>query len=231
MIYYFYGDDVFAGRKELYRLLRQFRKTHPHSRVIRIEKDNFDQEKIKNLFLTPPLFESEPIFLIENFSSLSPSQQKFLLNLFSQKSNNKIIFWDQKETQLASQLKKKFPQIKINRFSCPKTIFLFLSKIAPGKEKFFLPFWQKLTAQYPPELILFFLKNHFRLLLLAKINPQLISSLPSWRQQKILAQGKNFSFSQLKNFYLNLIEKEYQQKTGQLTVDLELALVNLLLTL
>jgi hypothetical protein len=229
VFWYIYGDNVFSARKKLNEVVAEITSKNLGLKFVKIYKKGFDENELKRIVENPSLFGQKNGFLIEEYNSFTPKQKKDITNIFS-RSEALVIFWDSKETRLATGLKKSFPKINILNFPKPKIIFSFMETVFPGNQKQFLPLFAKIISDQPIELVLYFLKQHFRTLVMFSIDKNLISNLPSWREKKLEYQSERFPGKELENLYKNLIDIEYQNKSGILPVGLEIALVNLLAT-
>lgn len=229
MFWYIYGDNVFSARKKLNETIDKIVDDNPQTRFVNIEKKSFDEEKINSIIKSPLLFDQTNAFLIDGYSLLAPKQKNFITDSFS-KSSAQVIFWDSKDTSLANGLKKTFPQLNVFHFPKPKLTFVFLEKIFPGNQKESLSLFAKIAVDQPLELVLYFLKQHFRTLAMFTISSDLISNLPSWREAKISSQVGKFPKNRVTDLYRQIINLEYRNKSGNLPVGLEIALVNLLAT-
>lgn len=229
MFWYIYGDNVFSARKKLNEVVAEENSKNPGLRFVKIYKKGFDENDLRRIAENPSLFGQKNSFIIEEFNSFTPKQKKVIIDIFSHLEVS-VIFWDSKETRLAAGLKKSFPKINVLNFPKPKIIFSFMETVFPGNQKQFLPLLAKIIKEQPLELVLYFLKQHFRTLVMFSIEKSLISNLPSWREKKLESQCAKFNGKGLENLYKNLIDIEYQNKSGALPVGLEIALVNLLAT-
>lgn len=227
MAVYFCGDNVFASRKKLSFLLNQFSSQNPNGKIVTVESNDFDPVAIRARARNASLFNEEKLYLIEQPRKFNLSQQKQLFKILSE-VKSRVVFWDNQETKLASKLKKYFPKLEIFHFPRPKIIFKFLEAVFPNNQKVFLPLFQQLIKQQPFPLIFYFLKKHCHNLILASDED---SHFPNWQQQKLNNQLQKFSLEKLISFYRELINLEYKEKTGQLGVNLDLALVNLMASL
>lgn len=76
-----------------------------------------------------------------------------------------------------------------------------------------------------PEIIFSLLIRQLRLLLLIsneeKEEAEDLKRLATWQKQKLATQAKNFTEKQLRSYYHELLEIDYQQKTGQNAFDLK----------
>jgi len=69
------------------------------------------------------------------------------------------------------------------------------------------------------------------LILAADLGPKGLTGLPEWRQGKLISQGKRIGLAKLLELYQQLLEIDYQQKTGQTPLNLAFQLDLFLATL
>ena len=122
--------------------------------------------------------------------------------------NFDIYIWQDK-TLTPSQL-KTFSQTKIEIFPIDKKIFKCLNNLYPKNIPKFIPLYHQVLETEPFELFLFWIKFNLR---------------------KQLVGYSKFPVNKLKSAYLQIIELDYQSKTGQLTIPKEIALERILLNL
>lgn len=227
MIYYLHGDDLFLSRRKLNLLKSEFLQNNSGGKVVFLNSQNFKPVELKSQVSSLSLLGEKKLYLVEELSKFKPKALVQLLEILK-KSRIPAIFWDSKTTNNLVKLKRYFPQITEFSFPVSRLTFKFLENLYPGNQKQFFPLWLKAVSQQPLELNFYFLKKHFHRLIEVD-SPH--TQITGWQKGKLLAQRKKFSESQLGQFYNDLIELEFKQKTGQLATDLELPLVNLLANL
>ena len=124
------------------------------------------------------------------------------------KSKTDILLWQDK-TLTPTQL-KIFPQAKTNRFRTDNNIFSGINSIKPHNLVHFATLYKKIIDRDLFDLFFYLLKANFR--------------------KQICGQSL-FPQSTLIKTYLQMIELEYQYKTGQLSLPKEIALERVLLPL
>lgn len=204
MIYIFHGDDQFASRTEFNKYLDQNKDTD----ILRLDSKNIDSDLVNNFLNSQSLFNSKKILSITNFFSIPKAIFDKITKLIKDKHSSDIVIWQDK-TITPTQI-KTFPQAKINNFPLDKIIFSCLNQIRPKNINKFIPIFKKVIDTEPFELFLFFVKNNLR--------RQLTSYSP-------------FNKEIVKKTYLQLIELDFQIKTGQLSIPKEIALERIMLNL
>ncbi|MBI4100026.1 hypothetical protein HY440_03395 [Candidatus Microgenomates bacterium] len=147
-------------------------------------------------------------------------------SLFSGEST--VVIWSDKKlsaTQI-KDLEKKFPDLAAEEFKPDPVVFKFLDALKPGNQRVFLPLWQKYIMVEEPEVAFIMVVRQFRLML----NPH-DPDLASWQKAKLASQAKSFGQPKLEQIYKQLLEIDYQTKSGRTVVDLKTSLELLLLRL
>lgn len=137
-----------------------------------------------------------------------------------------VVIWVDKKlsTTQIKDLEKKFPNLKVEEFKLDPVVFKFLNALAPGRQAVFLPLWQRYLTTEVPEVAFIMLVRQFRLML----NPADPDLLP-WQKKSTAAQAK--AFGSLGKIYKQLLDIDYQTKTGLAAVDLRTRLDLFLLKL
>lgn len=204
MIYIFHGDNQIESRQAFNSFLEQ----SPGNDILRLDSKNIDLEKI-NLFIEGySLFNQKKVLGISNLFSVNKSIIDKINKIINQSQEVDIVIWQDK-TLTQTQIKVfKNPQIK--NFSLDNKLFSCLNSIRPKNITKVIPLYHQVLNLGLYDLFLYFLKNNFR--------KQLIS---------------NSKFDQLttKRFYLQLIELDFKNKTGELSIPKEMALERLLTNL
>ena len=226
-MYYLQGDNTFASRTKLNLLLRKLSPDSNQKKIIRIQSRGFDSVALASWARSSSLFAEKRIYLVEELASFNPNQRKKLLEILG-KIKEDIVIWERRQTKPSLGLKKLFPNLQVFNFPQPKVTFKFLESVYPGNQKLFFSLFEKLLSQQPIQLIFFFLKKHCHNLILASAKK---NKFPQWQEKKFLDQLRKFPLEKLVPFYKALVNLEYQDRTGRLSVNLEIPLVNLLASL
>lgn len=204
MIYIFHGDNQLESRKALNDYLDQFKDTN----ILRLDSKTIDLEKI-NLFLQESsLFNDKKILSISNLFSTNKAILDKVNQLLNQSDNLEIVIWQDK-TLTATQIKTfKNPQVKI--FPLNNKLFSCLNSIRPKNITQVIPLYHQVIEMGLYDLFLYFLKNNFK---------------------KQLTSYSKFDQPTAKRIYLQLIELDFKNKTGELSIPKELALERILTNL
>lgn len=197
MLYVFHGEDVSQSRNALNTLISKLSTTN----ILRLLAKQTNLETV-NLFLnSSPLFIEPKLLVLENFFSVSkPVMDKIIPIIQSNISENIIIFQDKILT--TSQL-KIFPQATIHAFKASNLIWGCINSVKPGNLAKFITLYEQMLKQEPIDLFLYLLKSSIR--------KNILTSYP-------------LTSTIAKKTYLQLIELDYQNKTGRLSIPKELAL-------
>lgn len=204
MIYIFHGDNQLESRRAFNGFLDQNKNID----ILRLDSKNIDVDKV-NLFLQESsLFNTKKILGISNLFSANKSILDQLFKLINQIENIDIVLWQDK-TLTATQL-KTFKNSKVQNFPLDNKLFACLNSIKPKNLAKIIPLYHQVLDIGLYDLFLYFLKNNFR---------KQLTSYPKFDQQIT------------RRFYLQLIELDFKNKTGDLTIPKELALERLLTNL
>ncbi len=229
MIYLLHGEDQFQSRQNFYRILEKIKTDD--TQLLKLSFPKIDPDQVDNFINTSSLFENKKIILFQGLFSLPIKKLDSVINLINQNQAVNVLIWESK-TITPGKL-KKLENPKILHFVVPKTIFKFLDSLKPKNAQYTLKLFASTLETQAPELINYFLKEHLRLLIMAREkNFSKINKFPSWRQSKLINQASFFTSQSLKNFYNQLVNMEYKQKTGKLDSSLvfHLTLFVILLT-
>lgn len=204
MIYIFHGDNQLESRKALSDYLDQFQDTN----ILRLDSKTIDLEKI-NLFLQESsLFNDKKILSLSNLFSTNKAILDKVNQLLNQSDNLEIVIWQDK-TLSATQVKTfKNPQVK--NFPLDNKLFSCLNSIRPKNITKVIPLYHQVIEMGLYDLFLYFLKNNFK---------------------KQLTSYSKFDQAIVKRIYLQLIELDFKNKTGELSIPKELALERILTNL
>lgn len=204
MIYIFHGNHTLQSYNEFSQLLNNYKlheKFHQSSK-------NLDIDSLNRFLNTPSLFSETKVVIIENLFSLLKTQLDSLAKLINSHSDFDYLFWQDKKIETTKL--KLFPRSTVKFFVLPEVLFSTLDSIRPQNKIDFVKKYQNLITTLPFELILFWFKNHLR--------------------RQITTYSK-FSPDSLKKTYLNLIELDFNSKTGKLLQSKEDSLERAILSL
>lgn len=204
MLTIFHGDNLFDSRAALDQAL----SSHPNNEILRLENKEISPELVSQFLDSPSLFSTPKTLVLLNPFSLIKTQFTKVEKLINTTAVD-CFLWQDKLLTLA-QL-KSFPKAKVQMFRLPNYLFSSLNAIKPGSFSRFLPLFQKTLATQPYDLYLYLLKNHLR--------------------RQLLQKTSGFTTAQVKTSYLQLIDLDYQTKTGQLPIPKEVALERIFFSL
>jgi len=204
MIYIFHGDNQFDSRQALNKLLEQYTQYDQ----LKTDSKNIDLDRV-NLFLqSSSLFAEKKVLIIENFFSANKSIIDKLIKVVKDSNDIDLIIWQDKALN-ATQL-KTFPQSKVQLFALSNKLFGCLNAVRPKNLNGFIPLYKEVLKMGLYDLFLYLIKGNLR------------------RQ---LTTYSKFDQIKVKISYLQLIELDYQNKSGQLSIPKEIALERIVMNL
>lgn len=199
MINIFHGDNNTASRNEYNKLLDSFKGD-----VLRLDSKQIDLNKINNFLEGSSLFADKKMLGISNFFSIPKANADKLIKIFNNTKTD-IAIWQEKKLNPTQQ--KTFPKAKLNCFELEKIIYTLLNQIKPHNLKNFILQLRLVQKTEPFDLIFFWIKFNIR------------------RQ---LTNYSKLSEQSLKKAYLQLIDLDYFNKTGELIISREIALIRIM---
>jgi len=204
MIYIFHGDNQLESRKAFSDFMDQNNDTD----ILRLDSKNIEFDKV-NLFLQESsLFNTKKILSVSNLFSTNKSILDQINKLINQIENIDVVIWQDK-TLTPIQL-KTFKNAQVKNFPLDNKLFICLNSIKPKNISRVIPLYHQVIELGLYDLFLYFLKNNFR---------------------KQLTSYPKFDQLTTKRFYLQLIDLDFKNKTGELTIPKELALERMLTNL
>ena len=203
MITIFHGDDLSLSRQAYLSTFEKMGGSH----VLHLDSKNINLDQINNFLQGGSLFAESQLIAIDNFFSISkPVQTKLIPILLNSKTS--IVLWQDK--LLTVPQLKIFPQATFQKFKADNHIFACINSLKPHNLDKFIKLYHQICAQDLYDLFFYLLK--------ATIRRQLTTR--SVYSQQVLTKT-----------YLQMIELEYQYKTGQLSLPQDIALERVLLPL
>lgn len=203
MITIFHGDDSASSRTAYLDFLQAQKDTE----CFRLDPKTIDLNLIGNFLAGGSLFGGKKILAIDNFLSIPKTNLDKVLSLFSQTEID-IVLWQDK-TLTAVQL-KNFPKAKLNSFKSDNKVFYCLNALRPKNLNGFIILYRQVLKDGLFDLFLYMLKGNLRRWLQGY----------SKYDQKLVVRT-----------YLQVIELEFQYKSGQLALPKEIALERVLVPL
>ncbi len=204
MIYIFHGDNQFESRKAFSDFLDQIKDVD----IFRLDSKNIDIDRV-NLFLQDSsLFNTKKVLSISNLFSSNKAILDPINKLINQSQNVDVVIWQDKTLTLTQT--KIFKTAQIKNFPLDNKLFSCLNAIKPKNLSKVIPLYNQVLELGLYDLFLYFLKNNFR---------------------KQLTSYSKFDQQIAKRIYLQLIELDFKNKTGELSIPKELALERILTNL
>ena len=201
MLYIFHGDNHKDSRQHVNQLINSFKE----SNTLRLDYKKTELETVNNFLQGTTLLSSQKTLLLNNFFSVTKAKNKLIPLIKKSTINTNIIIWQSRKLT-ATQL-KTFPHAKIQFFSLPNYLWGCINAVKPHNLRVFQSLYQKIINQNLYDLFLYLLKNNIR---------------------KQISGYSSFSRSQLTKTYLQLIDLDYKNKSGQLTTAKEIVLERIL---
>ena len=203
MITIFHGDDLSKSRQPYLETFQSLDSAH----FLHLNSKSINLDQINNFINGGSLFAESKVIAIDNFFSITKSVQSKLINLLNTTEMN-VVIWQDKLLTVA-QL-KTFPKAIVQRFKADNNIFLCINSLKPHNLNRFIGLYHQICQDELFDLFFFLLKASIRRQLASRsVFPEII----------------------LTKTYLQMIELEYQYKTGQLSLSKEIALERVLLPL
>ncbi len=204
MIYIYHGDNQLQSREELNRHTDNL-KDHE---ILRLDHKSITLERVNNFINIQTLFASPKTLVLSNFFSTPKAILDKIIPILNSNSDTSILIWQDKKLTLAQT--NNFPKAKVRIFNPDKTIFSCINAIRPDNLPGFVKSYHQTLETQAYDLIFYLIKTNFR---------------------KQLSTYSKFNPQALKKTYLNLIELEFQTKTGTLTTPKEIALERVIIPL
>ena len=201
------GDNLIESRKAVMEIAQKAKEEEKE--VVILDGAKTEISQIRSAVESGSMFNDNRLILIENFlsSQKSTRKQQILDYLLKNKSHQEIILWEGKNVD-----KRTIPSdIRMEVFKLDQKLFKFLDSLQPGIPTKLLELLIVLKQKQEPEMIFYMLTRQIRLLILAKEN---LLKMAPWQEAKLNSQAKLFSLDQLKDLYAQLLEIDYNQKTG-----------------
>ena len=223
-----HGENLVASRTALGQKIAAG-KSKGHE-IIKLSGTEISFTAIKQALESLSMFSSNRLVILENFLSSSKSlEREKILDFIKKGAFANLILWEGKKIDGRTLTSLKAQTLS---FDLSPLIFRFLDSLAPDNQKNSIYWFHQCLAQDPPELIFYMLTRQIRLLILAAdLGSGGLTGMPEWRKGKLISQAKKFGLKKLLELYRQLLEIDYQQKTGQtpfnLTSQLDLFLASL----
>lgn len=222
MITIIHGSNLALTRNEL----NNFRLKYPET--VTLDGKNLVLKDLQLALGSQSLFGLERLIIIENFFNGRKNRDDVISYL--QETNNKveIVFWEDKESKSKDLSKLSGNSAKVIVYNLPVVIFKFLDSFFPGNAKTCMTLLEEVLLTNEPEMILFMLVKQIRFMLLTKVSKTLkeeessppdYSRLAPWQNAKLFKQAELFRQDKLKKMYEEILQMEYNQKSGKTNID------------
>ena len=204
MITIFHGENQLQSRTAYNTALESLTNTE----TLRLDHKESNPEIISNFLNTGSLFATPKAIALTNLFSVSKPSLDKITKILQKASNLSIYIWQDKKLNL-TQL-KSFPRAKVLYFALSKNLFTCLYAAKPHNLNQFIKLYRQTLETEPYDLFAYLLKNNLR---------------------KQLESTSKFPIESLKRAFLNLIELDFLNKSGQLTIPKEIALERIMINL
>ena len=211
------GENEVASRKRFIFIKAEIRKRKwDIVKPVRV-KDSYVYEQMAN----SSLFSEQTLYVIDGTSVFLEKDYQWI----SQNSglNFNLLIWH--SGILSQKIKKMLPkETRYETFQLEKKVFMFLDSLIPGNGERSLKILQEILKTENVEFIFALMAKHFRDLLIAKENVNLLG-YPGWRARKVLDQAKKFEGECLARIVKSMADADTASKTGRAELELLLDLI------
>lgn len=217
MITILHGDNFVASRQHLNQTIKKHKSNK--TEIARFDGRNLKPEALTQALESASLFGQDQFIVIEDFLCQPHSNQKSqLTDIILKNSAKTIILWEKKP--ISALVKKQFPQAAIKEFKTPRIVFKFLDSIKPNHSQTSLQLLHQCYQKDAPALVFYLFSRRLTQLIQVLDAPESLKTAP-WQTNKLKTQAKNFTLNKLTQLHRQLLDIDYQIKTGQ--TDLPLA--------
>lgn len=211
-----HGDNLMASRQILTGKIKNF-----SGEVIRLDAKKINLTDLKQALETHSLFGQKKLVAIENLFSRQKSKEKeALTNYLKENKPPNLIVWEGKTIDGRALTSFKFAQIQ--KLVVPTVIFKLVDSLSPQNKKNSLSWLSQCLKSQPAEMIFYMICRQINLLIIAAdLGSEGLEKMAPWQKMNLVRQAKNFSLNQLIDIYRQLLEIEYQQKTGRASLPLK----------
>jgi hypothetical protein len=218
------GDNHTASREALFKL-----KQTKNVEIVELEGKKITLTDLIQNLEANSLFSLPKLVIIERLHSRqqSAAKKELLTYLKTYQGDAHVILWEDK-TLTPTQAKAVNPKNHLQH-KLSKSLFAFLDSLGSGNIKNTLSLLESSLKQDPAELVFFMIIRQVRLLLQAKTSSNL--SMAPWQANKLKTQSGKFSLQKLQTLHHNLLQIDYDIKTGNTLLPLPQLLDNLVIKL
>lgn len=204
MITIFHGDNTESSRSAFVDATDKLQG----SDILQVDAKSADDNQISQFLNSLSLIATSKAICFTNFFSIPKAKLDKIIPVIISTPEINTLIWQDKPLTMA-QL-KLLPNARVNLFKAENTLYLCLNQIKPKNLAKFIPYYHQVIDNNLYDLLLYMLKNNLR---------------------KKLTSYSSFSPDLLKKTYLQLIELDYLNKSGNLAIDKEIALERLMIKL
>lgn len=210
MIYLLFGDRDEGILNRLGQLREEI-----GGEFIELSGINLEKGKLLQTFETKSLFEEKRTVILSDFlESLEDLKNLNMVDEF-----NLILCEKKKLTQKQKTIiLELFKKVKVEEYSQPLMVFKFLESIKPNNTREMLALFHQYLKSEAVEVIFVMIVRQIRLLLLCKASERQSNeewkTLSSWQASNFEQQAKYFDELSLKKLLRNLLEIDFNIKSG-----------------
>lgn len=210
-----HGENIERSRRALNEKIKRF-----SGEIIRLEGEKLDLGELKQAVESSSLFGQERLIIIENLFSRRPSKEKEELLKYCKLENpENLIVWGGKK--IDGRILAPFTLARIERFDLTPIIFKFLDSFSPTNKKLSLALLHQCLTQETPEMVFYMVCRQAKdLIITADLGKENLDELPPWKREKLIRQAGKFGLKKLLTLYQQLLQIDYQQKTGKTPLSL-----------
>jgi len=211
----FHGENVVASRQKLISKIKEFK-----GEVIRLDGNKINLSALKQALEAKSLFGQSKLVVIENILSRSSGHDKDEMLEYCKHINaDNFIIWEGKA--IDGRKLTSFRQTKIEKFTIPATIFGLLDSLVPANPKRSLLLLHQSLKSNSPQMVFYMIGWQIKnLIIAADLGEKGLDRMAPWQKAKLIRQAKKFDLTKLLSCYHQLLEIDWQQKTGQLPLSL-----------
>ncbi len=217
MVTIFYGEDTAASRQAFLQLLSPD--------TVQFSGDSLAITDLMQVLEGGGLFNDPKTVAIEDLLSKRKKSPELdsLIDILTKEKTHHILLWEGKD--LTASVLGKFKQAEIRKFALPQTLFQFLDSLKPNNAAILLRLFHETQLSTPPEMIVFMITRHVRLLLALASSPvaqiEEVKRLAPWQKTKLERQARLFSEAELLSLHEKLFRIDLETKTGASTIPLQ----------
>lgn len=205
-----HGENIERSRKVLSEKAKRFT-----GELIRLEGDKIDLTDLKQAIESKSMFGKEKLIVVVNLFSRRLSKEKEELLKYCKLENpENLIVWEGKK--IDGRILSPFTLARIERFDLTPIIFRFLDSLSPTNKKLSLALLHLCLTQETPEMVFYMVCRQAKdLIIAADLGKEGLDELPPWKREKLIRQAGKFGLKKLLTLYQQLLQIDYQQKTGK----------------